>query len=472
MTCTCSRHRRSSAVLREALRCKQPCLGGESSEICNGNLAADLRPRGSRVPLRDRDKARCLSGDAEVKAGLLHPWRRALEGLSARFICFLQRDPRPMATGVGVLRGRTAAQPSAAAQQGQTRRFSLPPCQCRSHLSITQEEIQKRHQLPALRPCAERTRSSLLWRGARTRDGQHSAWLRLWRRSLGSRRSYGGPKARSPAQTNDSSPPGPVGASSSLQACSLCCKERCRARGVGQHNLAAVPTARPHSHNTHTRAPQQAGAVCVRGDQRRVRGRGPAQCLRGGDRVQRPPALQGHGWASPAGVLAALAPLCPHAPAQPFPPPPMPCCRRRTPADFVCNLLLADTSTDGMQRPVEMLVFAPSDVQLPRPRRPGDIIRLHRVKVACRGGGGARQRQGTACCCPAAAAAASADAVPLTFLGVAGMLCGMPCRVAGAAVQQQAAVLRQGRRLCQGRALRLLPLRLRPRGAAPRSGMR
>ncbi len=50
-------------------------------------------------------------------------------------------------------------------------------------------------------------------------------------------------------------------------------------------------------------------------------------------------------------------------------------------ADYVCNLLLVDPSTDGMQRPVEMLAFAPLDAQLPCVRKPGDIIRLHRVKV-------------------------------------------------------------------------------------------
>lgn len=50
-------------------------------------------------------------------------------------------------------------------------------------------------------------------------------------------------------------------------------------------------------------------------------------------------------------------------------------------ADYVCNFLLVDPSTDGMQRPVEMLLFAKEQWQLPNVQKPGDIIRLHRIKV-------------------------------------------------------------------------------------------
>lgn len=51
---------------------------------------------------------------------------------------------------------------------------------------------------------------------------------------------------------------------------------------------------------------------------------------------------------------------------------------------MVCNLTLVDPSTH--ERPdlaagIEMLCFAPHAQQLPQLHRPGDIIRLHRVKV-------------------------------------------------------------------------------------------
>ncbi|GAB4820360.1 hypothetical protein N2152v2_007406 [Parachlorella kessleri] len=53
--------------------------------------------------------------------------------------------------------------------------------------------------------------------------------------------------------------------------------------------------------------------------------------------------------------------------------------RRSAGTDYFTNLQLVDPSTEGMQRPVEFLAFAPSEAQLPRVRKPGDIIRLHRV---------------------------------------------------------------------------------------------
>lgn len=52
--------------------------------------------------------------------------------------------------------------------------------------------------------------------------------------------------------------------------------------------------------------------------------------------------------------------------------------------DMVCNLTLVDPSTQDqpeLAAGVEMLCFAASPEELPHIRRPGDIIRLHRVKV-------------------------------------------------------------------------------------------
>lgn len=51
---------------------------------------------------------------------------------------------------------------------------------------------------------------------------------------------------------------------------------------------------------------------------------------------------------------------------------------------MVCNLTLVDPSTQDqpeLAAGVEMLCFAASPEELPHIRRPGDIIRLHRVKV-------------------------------------------------------------------------------------------
>ena len=90
------------------------------------------------------------------------------------------------------------------------------------------------------------------------------------------------------------------------------------------------------------------------------------------------------------------------SPALPLlPPPPA--------ADMVCNLTLVDPSTHetpGLAAGVEMLCFAQSAAQLPQLRRPGDIVRLHRVKVGAGAGGGglagvwqggAWGRQGVSC---------------------------------------------------------------------------
>ena len=51
---------------------------------------------------------------------------------------------------------------------------------------------------------------------------------------------------------------------------------------------------------------------------------------------------------------------------------------------MVCNLTLVDPTTPDtpeLAAGIEMLCFAPFAEQLPRLRRPGDIIRLHRVKA-------------------------------------------------------------------------------------------
>ncbi len=53
-------------------------------------------------------------------------------------------------------------------------------------------------------------------------------------------------------------------------------------------------------------------------------------------------------------------------------------------ADMVCNLTLVDPSTQDqpeLAAGVEMLCFAASPEELPHIQRPGDIVRLHRVKV-------------------------------------------------------------------------------------------
>ena len=53
-------------------------------------------------------------------------------------------------------------------------------------------------------------------------------------------------------------------------------------------------------------------------------------------------------------------------------------------ADMVCNLTLVDPSTPDradLAAGIEMLCFAATPHELPHIRRPGDIIRLHRVKV-------------------------------------------------------------------------------------------
>ena len=50
----------------------------------------------------------------------------------------------------------------------------------------------------------------------------------------------------------------------------------------------------------------------------------------------------------------------------------------------MCNLTLVDPSTPDrldLVAGIELLCFAPHAEQLPHLRRPGDIIRLHRVKV-------------------------------------------------------------------------------------------
>lgn len=57
-------------------------------------------------------------------------------------------------------------------------------------------------------------------------------------------------------------------------------------------------------------------------------------------------------------------------------------CRRR--ADYMCNLLVVDASTENsedMRNGVELLLFSPVSELLPEPRKAGDIIRMHKVKV-------------------------------------------------------------------------------------------
>ena len=68
---------------------------------------------------------------------------------------------------------------------------------------------------------------------------------------------------------------------------------------------------------------------------------------------------------------------------------------------MVCNLTLVDPSTPDradLAAGVEMLCFAATPQELPHIRRPGDIIRLHRVKVGLNGLmgslGGSRAAQG------------------------------------------------------------------------------
>eukprot|EP00887_Chlorella_sp_A99_P006187 scaffold3.g6187.t1 len=58
--------------------------------------------------------------------------------------------------------------------------------------------------------------------------------------------------------------------------------------------------------------------------------------------------------------------------------------RRTKGTDMVCNLFLVDPSISDDQEHrdgVELLCFAPHQRDLPHLRRPGDIVRLHRVKV-------------------------------------------------------------------------------------------
>jgi len=52
--------------------------------------------------------------------------------------------------------------------------------------------------------------------------------------------------------------------------------------------------------------------------------------------------------------------------------------------DLVCSLFLTDTtlSAGGAGQRVELRCFAPDLHQLPHVRKPGDVIRLHRVRVS------------------------------------------------------------------------------------------
>lgn len=117
-----------------------------------------------------------------------------------------------------------------------------------------------------------------------------------------------------------------------------------------------------------------------------------------------------------------------------------------------------------MQRPVDMVCFAPQDWQLPRVQKPGDIIRLHRVKVRpqrsrCWARRAKSQTvQGCAVCLPPALGCPYAGKHAETHHGAGGR----PC--AGANVQRQAAVHGQAGPL-GGPALCILPLRLQPHGA-------
>ena len=56
--------------------------------------------------------------------------------------------------------------------------------------------------------------------------------------------------------------------------------------------------------------------------------------------------------------------------------------RRTKGPDLMCNLKLTDFSSEEMGGPIELRVFAPNVNQLPRVKQPGDIIRLHRVRVS------------------------------------------------------------------------------------------
>ena len=75
---------------------------------------------------------------------------------------------------------------------------------------------------------------------------------------------------------------------------------------------------------------------------------------------------------------------------------------------MVVNLTLVDPSTDDLALPagIELLCFAASADELPTVHRPGDIIRLHRVKVLCMPGCGRnRLAEGRAGGCLASCAA-------------------------------------------------------------------
>ena len=133
--------------------------------------------------------------------------------------------------------------------------------------------------------------------------------------------------------------------------------------------------------------------LCAAGRGRRA-ARQHAEPLGGRGGVQRAPADARHRCTeprpatSPAAAAAAAAarppstagpPAAAPPPACPSPPPCPP-----MPVDMVCNLTLVDPSTNDhpeLSAGVEMLCFAASAAELPRLHRPGDIIRLHRVKA-------------------------------------------------------------------------------------------
>jgi hypothetical protein len=51
---------------------------------------------------------------------------------------------------------------------------------------------------------------------------------------------------------------------------------------------------------------------------------------------------------------------------------------------MICNMTMVDPTTPDsaeLAAGIELLCFAPHPEQLPHLQRPGDIIRLHRVKV-------------------------------------------------------------------------------------------